>query len=90
MLIVEAKPGTYRLYVGQDGRHYCNYDTGQFESLDLAVSAARTGFKPEPFLLFPWTPYSREQVLEQAPDAIEHLMRGAKPDPRGDFYRPKP
>lgn len=90
LLVVEAKPGTYRLYVGQDGQRFCNYDTGQFESLDEAVTAARAGFSPEPFLLFPYAPYSRREVLERAPDAIEHLMRGGGPDPGGDFYRAKP
>lgn len=75
LLVVEARQKVYRLYVGRDGKQYCHYDTGRFESLDDAVMAASKGFNPEPFLLFPFAPYSREEALERAPDAFDDLLR---------------
>lgn len=62
--------------MGQDGKHFCHYDTGSFKSLDAAMSAARAGFNPEPFILFPYTPYSRQEILERAPDAVSDLLKG--------------
>jgi hypothetical protein len=73
LLLVEAQPGMYRLYVGQDGQRYCHYDTGKHENLDTAAEAAGTWFDPGPFLLFPWTPYSREEVLGRASDALDEI-----------------
>lgn len=73
LLVVEPEPGKYRLYVGRDRQRYCHYDTGQFEDLDRAARAAQSGFDPEPFRLFPVAPYSREDVLEHAPDAVADL-----------------
>ncbi len=75
LLVVESELGTYRLYVGQDGKRFCHYDTGQFENLDKAAGAAQAGFDPEPFRLFPLAPYSREEVLTKAPDALEDPLR---------------
>lgn len=71
MLVVEKEPGLYRLYVGIDSERYCHYDTGNFRSLDEALEAARNGFDPTPFLLFPFTPYSREHLLREAPHAFD-------------------
>ena len=51
LLVVEAAPKLYHLYVGHDGKHYCHYDSGHFEDLDLAAAAALDGFDPQPFSL---------------------------------------
>jgi len=67
LLVVELEPGTYRLYVGTDREHYAHYDTGSFTSLKQAVDAARQGFDPVPFQLFPYAPFPREQVIHEAP-----------------------
>lgn len=71
LLVVEKETGIYRLYVSQDRRNYCHYDTGQFESLQAAREAARQGFDPKPFRMFPYAPYSRQEVLEKAPHAFD-------------------
>lgn len=67
LLVVELEPGTYRLYVGTDPEHYAHYDTGSFTSLKEAVAAACQGFDPLPFYLFPYAPFRREQVIQEAP-----------------------
>lgn len=74
LLTVEMEPGTYRLYVGMDGEHYTHYDTGNFSSLREGVEAARNGFNPGRFSLFPYAPFKRERVLRDAPHGIEAVL----------------
>lgn len=74
LLVVEKSPGSYRLYVSKDGRKYCHYDTGAFRNLGEAAEAAKRGFDPKPFLVFPYAPFSREQVLEVGPHGFNTVQ----------------
>ena len=73
LLVVQSDPGTYRLYVGQDGKRYCHYDTGTFRNLKEAVDAARRGFDPAPFEFFPYAPFTRDRILAEAPHGFDFL-----------------
>ena len=83
-MVVEAQPGTYRLYVGKGSKDYCHYDTGYFGNIDEAAIAARQSFNPEPFNLFPWAPYARDRVLEEAPDAWDDIVGGYRPERKAE------
>ena len=71
LLVVEREPGLYRLYVRTDRERFAHYDSGSFRSLDDASKAARQGFDPGPFLMFPYAPLKRDDVLERAPHGFE-------------------
>jgi len=73
LLVVEKGQGLCRLYVGMDGERYCHYDSGEFGSLEEAAEAARRGFDPSVFLLFPYAPYDGSLVLKRAPHAFEAM-----------------
>ena len=73
LLVVEREPGFCRLYVGTDGEHFCHYDSGEFTSVDDAMKAARLGFDPGAYLAFPWAPFKRKDVIEQAPHGFDLL-----------------
>jgi hypothetical protein len=73
LLVVEKERSVYRLYVGVDGEHYTHYDTGTYPGIPEAVQASRRGFDPGPFNAFPYAPFSRKRVLEQAPHGFESL-----------------
>lgn len=77
LLFVEKALGTYRLYVGTDGRRYCHYDTGEFQSLQDAFDAGVRGFDSSPFDLFPVTPFSKRDILSRAPHGFDE-PRGGK------------
>lgn len=73
LLVLEKEPKLYRLYVSKDGEYYCHYDTGQFRNLEEALVSAKSGFDPAPLLLFPFTPYSKKEVIEKGPHAFDRL-----------------
>lgn len=73
LLLVKSGQRDYRLYVSADRENYCHYDSGEFKSLKQAAEAARTGFNPAPFFLFPYAPFTRKEVLETAPHGFDSL-----------------
>lgn len=75
LLVVETAKNVFRLYASRHGRFYCHYDSGRFDRLRQAGDAAERGFNPDAFLLFPYTPYSRDEVLRSAPHSFDILQR---------------
>lgn len=77
LLFVEKSPCTYYMYVGLDGKRYCHYDAGGFNSLNEAANVGTRFFDPAPFELFPFTSITREEVLTRAPHAFDKNRGGA-------------
>lgn len=70
-------PGTdtVRMYVSRDGKMYCHYDTGRFNSLKEAAETGVRHFDPGVFLLFPLAPFKKEDVIKVAPHAFDSVKK---------------
>src|SRR3989304_6224588 len=84
LLIVEKEPSLYRLYVSPNGIMFCHYDSGQFENIDVALQEIVKNFDSTAFEIYPFTSFTRNEVLEKAPHASEELRRFAAFVARGE------